>query len=131
MKIVNEGTILEHVQSLLHQTRDDEAPRDSNGRKPLSHHCHPMRVGKELSFWSRMRGQPWRISVPRELCFKKDATSARGWVLKQGMSPSLLLHWTLPLMKPKEKTTIKKARERKILLGAGQRWKKKGSGQDT
>lgn len=41
MKIVNEGTILERVQSLLHQTRDDEAPRDSNGRKPLSRHCHP------------------------------------------------------------------------------------------
>lgn len=48
-----------------------------------------------------------------------------------GMSPSLFLHQILPPMKPKGKTTIKKARERKALLGAGQRRKKNGSGQGT
>lgn len=87
-------------------------------------------TGEELSFWIQAREQLWRISVPRELCFWKVVTSARGEVLKQGLFPHLLCQ-ILPLIKPKWKTTVKKARKMKALLGARRRWEKNRSGQGT
>lgn len=96
-------------------------------------HCHPdgYVVRGRIEFLDPSERTALEDFYAWGLCSWKEATSARGQVVKQDMSPSLLLRQILPPMKDKGKTYIKKARERKILLGAGQRQKKNGSGQGT
>lgn len=80
------------------------------------------------SFWSHVRGQLWRISMPKGPCSRRHAASAR-WQCWAEYLP-LLLH-VLPLIKLKRETTIKKAREVKVPSWIGKRGEENGSVQGT